>query len=218
MKNARTLRPNRRSAVLTAVVAACSISLAQMMPAQAQDESSTGYYSDGYRPITNDGFMNLAKQSPETNLFRAEMAINREQWGLAVKYLRKSMHGNDDDIDTHKFLAICLEKQMDASGERDDQMYKECVNEWLIVLRNLKGPEKGLNFKNGLSFRNNKKWEDEEGGIMARQHLIQLCGSVPGKFETNNKFISRVTKEHEEHVQATVLSKKPPALQSGIDQ
>ncbi len=93
----------------------------------------------------------MAHNTPETYLFRAEVAINREQWGQAIKFLRKSMKGNDDDIDTHKYLAICLEKQMDEESERDPAKFKECVKEWLVVLRNTKGAEKGLSFKNGLS-------------------------------------------------------------------
>lgn len=190
----------------------------QLLPASAQDSSGVGYYSSGYRPIQNEDFLGLAHNTPETYLFRAEVAINRQQWGQAVKFLRKSMKGNDDDIDTHKYLAICLEKQMDEESERDPSKFKECVKEWLVVLRNTKGAEKGLTFKNGLSPTNNKKWEDEQTAGMARQHLKELTGQEPKRWETNDKFIARVSKPAEENVSAKVVSKKPAALQSGIDQ
>jgi|688.fasta_scaffold138076_4 hypothetical protein len=212
-KSSRTFQ--RVAAVASGLTLACTL---QLPGALAQDEGGVGYYSNGYRPIQNNDFLGLAHNSPETYLFRAEVAINREQWAQAVKYLRKSMKGNDDDIDTHKYLAICLEKQMDEQTDRDPGMFKECVKEWLVVLRNTKGAEKGLTFKNGLSPTNNKKWEDEQTAGMARQHLKELTGQEPKRWETNDKFIARVAKPAEENVQAKVLSKKPAALQSGIDQ
>jgi hypothetical protein len=218
-KNMRTL--GRKTLCAAFVSAALSLQALQCQPVKAQDESGTGYYSNGYKPIQNEDFLGLAHNTPETSLFRAEIAINRQQWGLAVKFLRKAMRGDDEDIDTHKFLAICLEHQMDehGDGDRDPTLYKECIKEWLIVLRNMKGPEKGLSWKNGLSPTNNKKWEDEQGGMMARQHLIQLTGEEPKRWETNDKFIARITKPAEENVHAKVLAhKKPAALQSGMDE
>jgi len=212
-------RNSRMFRLIAATISCLSVTcLFQSTPSHAQDESSAGYYSNGYRPIQNDDFLGLAHNSPETYLFRAEVAINRQQWAQAVKYLRKSMRGNDDDIDTHKYLAICLEKQMDEQVDRDPGMFKECVKEWLVVLRNTKGAEKGLTFKNGLSPTNNKKWEDEQTAGMARQHLKELTGEEPKRWETNDKFIARVAKPAEENVHAKVLSKKPAALQSGVDQ
>ncbi len=219
MNRAKNLKNIGRAAVWTVFLsAAWSVQSFNCQPVQAQEDSGVGYYSNGYKPIQNEQFLGMAHNSPETSLFRAELAINREQWGLAVKFLRKSMRGDDDDIDTHKYLAICLEKQMDEQPERDPAMYKECIKEWLIVLRNMKGPEKGLSWKNGLSPTNNKKWEDEQGAMMARQHLTQLTGSEPKRWETNDKFVARITKPAEENVHAKVLSKKPAALQSGVDQ
>ncbi len=212
-KNSTMIR--RISAVAACLTAAFTL---QLMPATAQDSSGVGYYSSGYRPIQNEDFLGLAHNTPETYLFRAEVAINHQQWGQAVKFLRKSMKGNDDDIDTHKYLAICLEKQMDEESDRDPGKFKECVKEWLIVLRNTKGAEKGLTFKNGLSPTNNRKWEDEQTSGMARQHLKELTGQEPKRWETNDKFIARVSKPAEENVTARVVSKKPAALQSGIDQ
>ncbi|CAN5620355.1 hypothetical protein BH10CYA1_BH10CYA1_57360 [soil metagenome] len=216
MISAKNSRSRRRIATAAACLTA-AMSL-QLLPANAQDASGTGYYSSGYRPIQNEDFLGLAHNGPEQYLFRAEVAINREQWGQAIKFLRKSMKGNDDDIDTHKYLAVCLEKQMDEESDRDPSKFKECVKEWLVVLRNTKGAEKGLTFKNGLSPTNNKKWEDEQTSGMARQHLKTLTGQEPKRWETNDKFIARVTKEAEENVTAKVVSKKPAALQSGIDQ
>lgn len=211
---------NSRNFWRFATAAACLsvVCAVQAPPVTAQEEGGVGYYSSGYKPIQNNDFLGLAHNTPETYLFRAEVAINRQEWAQAVKFLRKSMRGNDDDIDTHKYLAICLEKQMDEQADRDPGMYKECVKEWLVVLRNTKGAEKGLTFKNGLSPTNNKKWEDEQTAGMARQHLKELTGQEPGRWETNDKFIARVSKPAEENVQAKVLSKKPAALQSGIDQ
>ncbi len=39
-----------------------------------------------------------------------------------------------------------------------------------------------------------RKWEDEQMGGMARQHLKELSGQEPKRWETNDKFIARVSK------------------------
>lgn len=215
MITAKTSTMVRRISATAACVTALTF---QLLPVSAQDSSGVGYYSAGYRPIQNEDFLGLAHNTPETYLFRAEVAINRQQWGQAVKFLRKSMKGNDDDIDTHKYLAICLEKEMEEETDRDESKFKECVKEWLVVLRNTKGAEKGLYFKNGLSPTDNRKWEDEQTSGMARQHLKQLTGQEPKRWETNDKFVARVSKPAEENVSAKVVSKKPAALRSGVDQ
>ena len=177
-------------------------------------------YADGYKPITNDQFFGNGRSTPVVNLFRAELAIRSRNWDQAIVYLRESMTADDDDIDTHKYLALCLEEKMKQEPEHDPEMYKECVKEWLIVLRNMKGPEKGMTFKNGISPRNTAKWGDEEGSMMASQHLLKLTGSVPKRWETNNKYLVRVAKPAEEIVTAKVVSKKKTAAapKEGVDQ
>src|ERR1700736_3354840 len=95
-------------------------------------------YADGYKPITNDQFFGNGRSTPQVYLFRAELAIRSQNWDQAIVYLRESMAADDDDIDTHKFLALCLEEKMKQEVEHDPELYKECVKEWLIVLRNMK--------------------------------------------------------------------------------
>ena len=213
MGKSEYLRRAARSALLASFFAGavCSFGGQVMLPASAEDESSVGYYSPGYKPITNDQIMDLSQNTPTTYLFRAELAIKSQNWNQAIVYLRKSMKGDDDDIDTHKFLALCLEQKLGEQIDRDPQLFKECVKEWLIVARNLKGPEKGLSFKNGVSPTNNKKWDDEEGAILAYQHLSALTGTKPKPWETNKKYIARVTTQAEATVSAKVLPKKQVA-------
>jgi tetratricopeptide (TPR) repeat protein len=179
------------------------------------DESSVGYFSAGYRPVTNDQFIR-DDNNPTTYLFRAEMAIQRRQWDQAIIFLRKSIKANDDDIDTHKCLAVCLEQKLEEQEDKNGPIYKECLNEWLIVMRNMKGAEKGLSKKNGSSPTNNQKWEDEEGAGMARTHILKLTGLEPKQRESNSKFIARVTKTSEQNVSATVL--KSHTQKSVLDQ
>jgi hypothetical protein len=200
---------------LPAILLFCA-AFAVNLPAFAlDDESSVGYFSSGYRPITNDQFIR-DDNNPTTYLFRAEMAIQRQQWDQAVRWLRKSIKANDDDIDTHKALAVCLENKLEQQEDKNGPVYKECLNEWLIVLRNMKGSEKGLSKKNGSSPTNNKKWEDEEGAGMARTHIMKLTGLEPKQRESNNKFLARVTKATEQKVSASVI--KPRVQRSVLDE
>jgi hypothetical protein len=179
------------------------------------DESSLGYFSSGYRPITNEQFIR-DDNNPTTYLFRAEMAIQHQQWDQAVHWLRKSIKANDDDIDTHKALAVCLENKLEQQEDKNGPVYKECLSEWLIVLRNMKGSEKGLSKKNGSSPTNNKAWEDEDGAGMARTHIMKLTGLEPKQRESNTKFLARVTKATEQNVSASVI--KPRIQKSVLDQ
>jgi hypothetical protein len=173
------------------------------------DESAVGYFSSGYRPITNDQFVR-DDNNPTTYLFRAEMAIQHQQWDQAVHWLRRSIKANDDDIDTHKALAVCLENKLEQQEDKDGPVYKECLNEWLIVLRNMKGSEKGLSKKNGSSPTNNKAWEDEDGAGMARIHIKKLTGLEPKQKESNSKFLARVTRASEQNVSASVIKPRTP--------
>lgn len=186
-----------------------AFALAGALPVFAQDESSMGYYSPGYTPIQNDQFLSLGKNTPQLYMFRAELAIKAEKWDQAVIYLRKSLEGYDDDLDAHKWLALSLEEKMKQQDERDPKLFKECIKEWLIVARQERGPEKGLTFKNGISPGNMlKRYGDEEGTMMALDHLTKLTGRPPKQFESDKKYISKV-KPAEEQVAGKVLKKKP---------
>jgi hypothetical protein len=192
-----------------ALLITSALALANSQSVFAQDESSMGYYSESYKPITNDQFLSLSKNSPALWLFRAEIAIKGEKWDQAIVYLRKSLEGYDDDIDTHKWLALSLEEKMKQQEERDPKLFKECIKEWLIVARQEKGPEKGLAFKNGVSPGNMiKRYGDEEGSMMAFDHLTKLTGRPPKKFETDKKYLARVAKEAEQRVAAKIVPKK----------
>jgi len=188
---------------------ASAVALGNLQPACAQDESSMGYYSPGYKPITNDQFLSLSKDSPVLNLFRAELAIKGEKWAQAIVFLRKSLESYDEDIDAHKWLALCLEEKMKQEEEKDPKEYRECIREWLVVARQEKGPEKGLSFKNGVSVGNSPKmYGDEEGSMMAMEHLRKLTGRYPGRFETDKKYLAKVGKPTSEDVSGKVLNKK----------
>jgi hypothetical protein len=185
------------------------------LPVYSQDESSVGYFSSGYRPIRNDQFIR-DDNNPTTYLFRAEQAIQRQEWDQAIVYLRKSIKGNDDDIDTHKCLAVCLENKLEQQVDKNPVLFKECLNEWLIVMRNMKGAEKGLSKKNGSSPTNNRRWEDEDGAGMARAHIIKLTGLEPKQRESTSKFLARVTRTSEANVSATIVKSHQP--KSVLDQ
>ena len=173
---------------------------------RAQDHEE---YANGYQPITNDQFFGRSTTNPELLLFQGEIAAKNQDWDRAIYYLRQSLDLNDDDIDSHKFLALCLEQKIKAQPEKDLGMFQECIKEWLIVLRSERGPEKGLNFKNGTPVPGASKYDDEEGAGMARVHIKKLTGFIPGNRETDKKFLARVFAPTEERVSAKLMSKKP---------
>lgn len=210
--------PSSRRKTTFAMLSALAISVYGQMfsDQQASAQEREDEYAGGYRPITNDQFFGPTN-NPELLLFQGEIAIRNQDWDRAIFYLRQSLDGDDDDIDTHKFLAISLEHKLKKQPEKDPAMFAECIKEWLIVFHNERGPEKGLSLKNGITpGPGTSKWEDDLGAGMARQHLMKLTGFVPKRNETDKRFIARITQPTEEKVTGKLVSKKPQPKGSEI--
>ena len=122
----------------------------------------------------------------------AEYASARGYFNDAVRICKMALSKNDDDLDIHKAYAEALEGKLGQQRDKDPDLMHECVREWLIVLRTERGPEKGLNGKNGLGLPGvNKLYEDEEHSMVAKVHLKSLVGSLPKRKETNDQYMLR---------------------------
>ena len=74
----------------------------------------------------------------------------------------------------------------------------------MLVYRNEVGMEKGMTFK-GLNIMGNF-YNDDEHGNLAKKQIIKLTGYAPKPWETDNHFITRVTKPAETNVSAKIKS------------
>lgn len=147
--------------------------------------------------------------SPETETAsrlaaRARTSLKSGNYTRAIYLIKEAMKKDDDDIDIHALYALSLEAKIDSEEERDPELFKTCVHEWLLVYRQEVGEEKGMTFK-GLNIMGTM-WNDEYAGGMAKKHLKKLCGYLPKYWETDNRYVQRVLKPAETSVTGKVKS------------
>jgi len=137
----------------------------------------------------------------------AEYALGQGQTDKAMALCKKAFDFNADDPDLHQLYAKVLEQKLKSRniGASHDQLLAECVHQWLIVLRNETGEEKGTSFHGiGLPLVGSF-YEDDERHIPAKAHLISLVGRTPRAWETDAKYMKSVLK-NQSSVQGKIVS------------
>src|SRR5262249_19521172 len=105
----------------------------------------------------------------------SEYAAAVKNLDQAIALARQALAKCDEDLDVHKALATALELKIAQQKEPDPKLFNECVKEWLIVMRNERGPDRGLTKKNGKgNARMTKLYEDEAYTIPAAIQLKAL--------------------------------------------
>ena len=140
--------------------------------------------------INSNQLLEMGRVSPNSLVMEGEKALDSGDTERAITVLRRSLDRDYEDADAHMFLARALETKLKAQNERDPELYNECVKEWLIVMRNHSGMEKGEG-AHGINVFGHV-WEDEEHGMDAKHHLIKLTGYAPKPWETSAKYLKRV--------------------------
>jgi hypothetical protein len=139
-----------------------------------------------------DGLANSARPVGGVSALKSEYLLENGNVEEAVAYARKELHSNPDDIEAHLIYARALERKLRLQNEKDPQLFADCVREWLNVMRNESGEEKGISV-HGISPLGHL-FEDEDHGILAKQHLTALCGAPPRPWETDAKYMKKVLK------------------------
>jgi tetratricopeptide (TPR) repeat protein len=137
----------------------------------------------------------------------AEYCMTHGHIDKAISLCQKALD-KQDDPDLHQIYAEALERKLKSQVDKDPKLFRKCVSEWLIVLRQVGGDE-NLTW-HGLGIPGvGKFYEDESRTIPAKQHITQLTGRLPKVWETNEKFLNKVTKESEAKVSGKLVSGKP---------
>ena len=123
---------------------------------------------------------------------RARVALKNGNVSRALSLCKKALKEDDNDADIHLYYAEALEAKLVRQPEKDPDVFKECVHEWLMVYRNERGEERGMTFK-GLN-PVGTWWNDDNRGAVAKIHLKKLVGYVPKAWETDNKFMAKATR------------------------
>jgi len=160
------------------------------------------------KPITNDQMMTIGQMSPKSLAFLAESNLKSGDVDKAIHLLKQSLSMDNDDADAHALYAEALERKLRKQDEKDPELFNKCVREWLLVMRNEVGEEKGMTIK-GMGVPGiGTFYRDEDHNIMARNHLVKLTGSAPRGWETNTKYLKRVLEKPHAEVSAKVVKKK----------
>lgn len=152
-----------------------------------------------------DEIIDPSKGRSISALISAQMALRSERVERSIQLARRAIKRDPDDLDAHKALAEALDRKLEYQADKDPKVFEECVREWLIVLRNGVGMEKGTNFK-GLGVFDSL-FGDEGNYIIAKQRLKHLTGYVPKPWETNEKYLKRVLRPAETSITGRILKK-----------
>ncbi len=162
-----------------------------------------------YKPIYSEDAMSMGGPTPRSMAFQADRSLKAGNYEKAIQLLKKSLAMDPDDIESHVMYAQALEKKYKNQDEKDPLLFNKCVREWLIVMRNEVGEEKGLGFHGLTAPGLGTFYRDEDHNILAHQHLVKLTGSGPKGWESNAKYLKRVLQPTTTEVSGKVLKAKP---------
>jgi len=169
-------------------------------------EDANGNLPSGY--VRSGNAYNSGGHSEADSLsLQAEYETQHGYYDQAIKLCQRAIAKNDDDADIHMAYATALEHKLKQQKEKDPNLYIAAVREWLIVLRNEKGEERGLTSKSGLALPLVQHLnQDEERSIPALHHIIGLVGYAPKATETDDRFMRKVAKQCEGMVKGRIVS------------
>lgn len=193
--------------IFTASVILLCTSMSSSKAASQADESETQErLPEG--TIYSDQALNGHHKSAQSLLIAAQEAERHGRRERALALVRQAMELDYDDVDAHCFYATTLEEKLKQQDEKDPEAFRECIREWLMILRNEIGAEKGMT-AHGISFPGvGSFYEDEDHTIEARRRLIKLAGSAPKGWETDKRYLKRVAPTSEETVSGKIVKEK----------
>ena len=156
--------------------------------------------------IPNANVLELGRVSGDTLMTQAELCLRSRNFDKAIQFARRSIQENGDDSDLHRIYAEALEGKLQLQKEKDPSLFRECIEEWLSVMRSGNGEERGLNVA-GVGGIGDFFYKDEEHYILGRTHLVKLTGAVPRAWESNGRYLKRVLKP-KPGVQGTLVDEK----------
>ena len=174
----------------------------EMQPDGASDSESSKLQST----VPNETALELGRVSGDTLMTQAELSLRSRNFDKAIQFARRSIQENGDDSDLHRIYAEALEGKLQLQKEKDPSLFRECVEEWLSVMRSGHGEERGLNV-GGVGGIGDFFYKDDEHYILGRRHLLGLTGTIPKAWETNSRYMKRVLKP-KPGVKGTVMDDK----------
>jgi hypothetical protein len=178
--------------MLKAIIAlTSSLCLLGLIPCLSDEESSEKATTDSESSSNTNTMLGYRSTvSAATLQYEGERALEVGDLKRALTLLKRSIDLDEDDCNTRLLYAKALETKLRSQTDRDPELFKQCVKEWLIVMRNEVGDQKGLGI-HGISFLSGF-YDDEEREMKAKSHLIKLTGSAPKAWETDAHYLNKV--------------------------
>lgn len=160
-----------------------------------------------YRPVTSiEGYSELGHHTANSLGLAADYANMNSNYDQAIKLCRRAVNKNFNNMEVHQTLAEALENKLSDQADKDPELFNECVREWVIVLRQEVGDERGMTF-HGIGIPGlGTLFADEDQTMTARHHLVRLCGQAPHSWETDMKYMKRVAMQGTGSVTGKILS------------
>ena len=164
-------------------------------------EDDNGTAGDG--TVTSIEAFNAGSAGSGVYARSAEYNLQQGNIDKAIKLCQQALEIKNDP-DLHQIYATALQRKLEAEDEKDPTLYRKCVGQWLMVLRQ-SGGEENLAFHGASLPGVGKFWEDEDRSMPAKQEILKLTGHLPKVWETNEKFLNRVTRDSKTSVSGDIV-------------
>lgn len=155
-----------------------------------------------YVKPTRDAEDLFTETSARSLLMTAKQSMRHHNYNKAISFLSRAVKLDPDDPDVVCLYAEALEEKLSHQVEKDPTVFNLCVKNWLSIVRNEVGEEKGTTYKGigiGAGY-----YQDEERTMKAKHSLKALTGYLPKPWETNDRYLRRVLKPASTSVMATI--------------
>lgn len=133
------------------------------------DTSPIGHSQNG--TIVSEQLLELGSPNSRALRLEGEQSIRFGNMDRAIMVLQRAVELEPKDLEGRLLYAEALEKKLRHQKERDPKLYNYVIKQWLFIT---------------------KRAEFQDQVAQAQNHLMNLTGSRPGRFERASKFLSRV--------------------------
>jgi hypothetical protein len=185
-------------------------------PSRTDEHNAIERASSGEYPgaISSVDAMQIGEATGESLSNSARYCLETGNYDKAIRLSKLAVEKNYDDTDTHMVFAEALEKKYNKQVEKDPALFNKCVKEWLIVLRNEGGMEKGMSWHGMQIPLMEEFYKDEEHTMPARSHILALTGFLPKWHETDARFLKKVGKPVDTDVSGKVVASEGKAVKN----
>ncbi len=152
-----------------------------------------------------DEIIDPSKRRAISSTIASEFALRADRVERAIQLARRSIKQFPDDMDAHKALAEALDRKLELQVEKDPTLFEECIKEWLVIMRNGVGFEKGINFR-GIGIFDHAYGDDEYYEV-AKHRIKHLTGYIPKPWESNDRFLRKVLRPAKTELKGKILTK-----------